>query len=251
MSGTIATTIDYSQDELDALADAFGVRWLGSARLAGPRDAVVEATLATALRGLVARRALLLEGTAASPRVRFLEPHATLLGTFVQPERIVRLEVHARARFERRLVFVRDGVAVEQQRTPSAGILRMTARPAAALEAIALDVLAPADHAAPAERRPLEVMLRALDADSETLAAQGAAPPLVDLAHARRRRVTLVDTVLDGRRVATLQTSWIDAGTLGWWRVEPEGDPAVLARLVPVAADEVRTALETRSPAPA
>jgi hypothetical protein len=248
VSGTIALSADYSQDELDAVADAFGVRWLGSARLLSPSHdrAVLEASLATALRGLVARRALVLEGTSTSPRIRLLEPHATLLETFVHPQRIVRVDVRAAKRFERRVAFVRGEVAVAQERAASPGIVRMTAHPALALERVLIGPLELVDAGARADRRPFELPLRALDAEPGDPALQGAA---VELRHARRRRIDFIDTTVDGHRVTTTHTSWIDGGRLGWWRVDPEGDPAVLARLVPVGMDAVRDALDPRSPA--
>lgn len=247
-SATLALGADYSQDELDALADAFGVRSLGSARLLSAartelEAAVLRATLSTALRGLVARRAIALEGTETAPRVAFLEPHATLLGTFIGARRVLRIDVRSEGRLERRVFFVRDAVAVEQQALPARAILRMTAHPAGSLPALVLDPLELGEDVPDDARRPLELSLRALEGGSENLRALGAPPAAIDLVHARRRRVELVDTTIDGHRVVTTAGTWIDAGALGWWRVEPEGDPAVMARVVPVDAGDLRTGM--------
>src|SRR4051794_5641440 len=94
MTGALAFSADYTQDELDAHADAFGMAALGAPRLAaepadGTAAAVRRAVLASALRSLVARRALVLTGTEARPRIQFLEPHAQILETFLRAEEIV------------------------------------------------------------------------------------------------------------------------------------------------------------------
>jgi hypothetical protein len=243
MSGTLAIGVDYSQDELDALADAYGVRALGSARLLEPPRveldaAVLRATLATALRGLVARRAIMLEGTATAPRIAFLEPHATVLAAFVGAQRIVRVDTRTPTRFDRRLVFVRDAVAVEQIALPARAIVRMTAHPAQALERLVLGSPQPVEATAD-DRRPFELSLRALDQTSEELTARGASAAAIDFAYARRRRIDITDTTFDGHRVTATASTWIDAGTLGWWRVEPDGDPAVVARISPVPAADL------------
>jgi hypothetical protein len=239
MTGAVAAlSADYSQDELDAIADAFGVPSAGSVRLsAGGHDAVLRAVLASALRGLVARRAIMLSGTAASPRIELLEPHGTLLGTFVGATRIVAIEERdAHGGVKRRVVFVRGDVAVEQRALGGQAIVRMTARPATSLTDL---VPAPPrdDAAADDGRRPLEIAAITLTRTADELRATGADVALVDLVHARRRTLTISDTRVAGHRFERETTAWLDAGALGWWRLEPDDhEPPVTLRLVPQGA---------------
>lgn len=236
MTGRVsALAADYSVDELDAVADAFGVPALGGPGLQAPSDAVLlRATLDTALRGLVARRAITLGGSASVPRIELLEPHATLLGTFAGAQRMVVVEERGRDRTERRVLFARDDVVVEQQALDHAGIVRMTAHPGGALTALALDPLGLRPGDDPVQpRAPLEVAASVLDRGGS---GQGAA---ADLLHARRRDVRLADTRIAGGRLTRTTTSWIDAGSLGWWRVEPDGrEPPAVLRLIPCSAGE-------------
>ena len=129
MSDALLTiSADYSVDELDALADAFGATGLATGDAADP---VTRARRATALRGLVARRAIALDGTASAPRIELLEPHGTLLGTVLAADRSVSVTATATDGVRRWVVFRRGDVAVEQHARPAQpAILRMTAHPA-------------------------------------------------------------------------------------------------------------------------
>jgi hypothetical protein len=239
-AGVLTLSVDYSVDELDALADAFGVAAFGSDRLGrGGTDAVLRATLATALRGLVARRAIALGGSAATPRIELLEPHGTILGTALGAARIVRVEVVDPAGIRSWVVFARGGVAVEQHALPAQpAILRMTAHPAERFEGLVLDPLGtPVDGRDRPGREALLLSTRMLSAASRELAAAGAPAAVVDLVHARRRRIELVDLRRDGSRVERRTTGWLDAGELGWWRLEPEADEdAAVVRAIPCSS---------------
>jgi hypothetical protein len=242
-----ALSADYSHDELDAVADAFGVTSRGSARLQSqPDDPLLRASLATALRGLVARRALTLGGTAASPRIELLEPHGTLLGTFIGATRVLSAEAEERSRTERWVVFLREDVAVQQCAVAGTAIVRMTAlAPSAAIASLLDSLRLPqSDAERDLTRRPLEASAAAFDRGSDALRAAGATDALIDLVHARRRRITIVEEQIDGRRMERRTRRWIDAGTLGWWRVEPDDyDPPTVVRLIPCEADEPKNVL--------
>jgi hypothetical protein len=245
--GATAVAVDYSVDELDAIADAFGRPILGGARLQLPAAerseldaALLRTALDTALRGLVARRAVDVQGSASAPRIALLEPHATVLGAFVGATRILAIDARTPDRFERRVLFLdaAAGVVAEQRPTRHAALVRMTARPAADFAALVREALAldPAQDA-PARRATLEVSASVLDGDAP--APPGAPSALADLLHARRRTLQVADTRVDGARLERRTSRWLDAGTLGWWRVEPDGRvPAAVMRLIPCAGEE-------------
>ncbi len=131
-----ALSIDYSDDELDAIAELFRRPDLGSRRVREPPEdapgrAAARAAIETATRGLVARRAIALEGTPVRPRVRFVEPHATLLGAFVGADATASVRVERPSRTTTRALFARDDVVVEQSSLPAQAIKRMIAHPRA------------------------------------------------------------------------------------------------------------------------
>jgi hypothetical protein len=130
--GLAALAIDYSDDELDAIASiqltviasCSGAR---SRRPAGarPREdlvarAAARAAIDAATRGLVARRAIALGGTPVRPRVRFIEPHATLLSAFVGADATASIRVERPGRTRVRALFA-DEAVVEQDSLPGQG----------------------------------------------------------------------------------------------------------------------------------
>ena len=239
-------TIDYSEDELDALADLFGVPALGSARLRRPpasatAEAVLRATLATATRSLVARRAMILTGTAIAPKVELLEPHATLLATFLGSTTVVSVERRRRDETERRVVFVRGDVAVEQRALAGRAIVRMTAHPAEALGALVAEPLAFDDVETPAEAEPFEATLLALEGGPDALAGE-APDALRELVYARRQMVVVTVASRSGQTVERTTLRCFSGGQLGLWRVEPDAD-GVIATATPVSPGDARDEL--------
>jgi hypothetical protein len=239
-------SIDYSEDELDALADLFGLPALGSARLrrppaTGTEEAVLRATLATATRGLVARHAMMLSGTAIRPKVELLEPHATILRTFLGSTAVLAVEQQRRAEVDRRVLFVRDDVVVEQRAVGGRAILRMVAHPAGALDELAAGALDLSDEQPQAAGEPLEVVTATLDRGFDEAHAE-APGVLRDLLYARRRAIRATASRQTGTGVERTALEWLDAGDLGLWRVERERE-GVTAMLAPTSAADARREL--------
>ena len=240
-------SIDYSEDELDALADLFGVPALGSARLrrppaSGTEEAVLRATLATATRSLVARRAMVLSGTAIAPTVELLEPHATLLRTFLGSTTVVSVERAERSATDRWVVFVREGVAVEQRAVQGRAIVRMTAHPAAALHALVAGPLSFEDSGAQPEGTPVAAAVRTLEEPPGADLSPGTPERLREVLYARRQTIDVkVVRRLEGA-VERTRLRWIDSGRVGLFRVEPDADEAT-ATLTPTTADAVEREL--------
>lgn len=254
--GVAALSVDYSDDELDAIADLFRRPDLGGRRVRDPGEdiaarAAARAAIDAATRGLVARRAIALEGTAVRPRVRFIEPHATLLGAFVGADATASVRVERPGRTQVRALFARDEVVVEQASLPGQAIKRMVAHPRALAPELLLHDLPFAPEADDGSRRvPHELTLTMLDR-AERVLEQGSEPPpwlsdeLLDLLHARTGSATIVVRRRHpGGIVLADRISWMAAGTLGTWRVEPVGtQPSVTVRLAPSSDDEVRRLL--------
>jgi hypothetical protein len=252
-----AVSIDYSDDELDAIAELFRRPDLGGRRVRDPAEDIVgraaaRAAIDAATRGLVARRALALEGATVRPRVRFIEPHATLLGAFVGADATASVRVERRERTQVRALFARDDVVVEQTSLPGQAIKRMVAHPRGeALRLLFEDLpFAPDAGDDAAARAPHELTLTMLDR-AERVLEQGSEPPpwlssaLLDLLHARTGSATvIVRRRHSGGIVLADRISWMAAGTLGTWRVEPVGtQPSVTVRLAPSTDDEIRRLL--------
>jgi hypothetical protein len=252
-----AVSIDYSDDELDAIAELFRRPDLGGRRVRDPAEdvagrAAARAAIDAATRGLVARRALALEGTEVRPRVRFIEPHATLLGAFVGADATASVRVERRGRTEVRALFARADVVVEQSSLPGQASKRMVAHPRAEALRLLFDGLpdAPEANDGPAGRVAHELTLTMLDR-AERVLEQGSEPPpwlssaLLDLLHARSGSATIVVRRRHPRGIVLAdRISWMAAGTLGTWRVEPVGtQPSVTVRLVPATDDEIRRLL--------
>lgn len=254
--GVAALSIDYSDDELDAIAELFRRPDLGGRRVRDPGEdiaarAAARAAIDAATRGLVARRAIALEGTPVRPRVRFIEPHATLLGAFVGADATASVRVERPGRTQVRALFARDDVVVDQASLPGQAIKRMVAHPRAQAPALLMDDLPFLPEAADGSRRvPHELTLTMLDR-AERVLEQGSEPPpwlsneLLDLLYARTGSATIVVRRRDpGGIVLADRISWMAAGTLGTWRVEPVGtQPSVTVRLAPSSDDEIRRLL--------
>lgn len=238
-----ALSADYSGDELDAIAELFDRPRLARRRQP-PSDAgerVRRAVADAALRALVARRALVLEGEPSRPRVRFLEPHATLLDPFVAAEATIWLRVGRPGGDEARALFVREDLVVEQRVLPGRAIARMTARPRTAARALALAELPlDADAASHRERRPLELTTRSWEAAQRALAAGEPPPPglagrALDVLHAGTAvgELHVVHRDAEGALIEH-RVAWLAAGALGIWRIEPgPGEPPATLLLVP------------------
>jgi hypothetical protein len=254
-----AISVDYSDDELDAIAELFRRPDLGGRRVRDPGEdvagrAAARAAIDAATRGLVARRAIALEGTAVRPRVRFLEPHATLLGAFVGADATASVRVERPGRTQVRALFARADVVVEQASLPGQAIKRMVAHPRGEALRLLFDDLPCAPEAGDdlRGRVPHELTLTMLDR-AERVLEQGSEPPswlsstLLDLLHARTGSATIVVRRRHpGGIVLADRISWMAAGTLGTWRVEPVGTtPSVTVRLAPTTDDEIRRLLTT------
>lgn len=251
-----ALSVDYSDDELDAIAELFRRPDLGGRRVRDPGEdvvarAVARASIDAATRGLVARRAIALEGTPVRPRVRFIEPHATLLGAFVGADATASVRVERPGHTQVRALFARGDVVVEQSSLPGQAIKRMVAHPRAqALELLLRDLPYSPEFEERAARVPHELTLTMLDR-AERVLEQGSEPPpwlssqLLDLLHARTGSATIVVRRRHpGGIVLADRISWMAAGTLGTWRVEPVGtQPSVTVRLAPAEDDDVRRLL--------
>jgi len=254
--GVAALSIDYSDDELDAIADLFRRPDLGGRRVRDPGEdvagrAAARAAMDAATRGLVARRAIALEGTPVRPRVRFIEPHATLLGAFVGADATASVRVERPGHTQVRALFARDDVVIEQVSLPGQAIKRMVAHPRAQAPALLFAGLPFAPEAGePAGRVPHELTLMMLDR-AERVLEHGSEPPpwlssgLLDLLHARTGSATVVVRRRHpGGIVRADRISWMAAGALGTWRVEPAGtQPSVTVRIAPSTDDEIRRLL--------
>jgi hypothetical protein len=251
-----ALSVDYSDDELDAIAELFRRPDLGGRRVLDPAEdavgrAAARAAIDAATRGLVARRAIALEGTPVRPRVRFIEPHATLLGAFVGADATASVRIERPGRTRVRALFARDDVVVEQASLPGQAIKRMVAHPRAeALELLFDDLPFAPEHDDGGGRTPHELTLTMLDR-AERVLEQGSEPPpwlsseLLDLLHARTGSATIVVRRRHpGGIVLADRISWLAAGSLGTWRVEPVGtQPSVTVRLAPSDDAEIRRLL--------
>ncbi|MBE2318831.1 hypothetical protein DVA67_022840 [Solirubrobacter sp. CPCC 204708] len=220
----LALTVDYGAEELSALGRLLAAD--DAPGLAAPEPAPMtpetrRAVHAAAWRGLVARRAILLEpGPPAS--FALAEPHASLLAPLIAPERTVVLDRWEPRGGERRVAFyLRENVAVEQEALPGL-IYRHTLIARAAVRERLLAAAAIPEDRPPAQGQPLETTRKALTASRDDTS-----PPLLYAALA----VGMV-----GEEV------WVDGGELGLWR--GRGQRTVTLR--PTTPDELRAALSPR-----
>jgi hypothetical protein len=235
-------SVDYSDDELDAIAEAFTRRDIARRERAGDAtDPIRRAQNQTALRGLVARRAIALGGSAARPRMEFLEPHATLLGAFLRAEAVATIRRERGPAAETVSLFADGDVVVEQAPRASLAIQRMTAHGrAAAPELLRRELdLAPraATTSATAGGEQIELTKRAMTAAVAAIEQGGERPECcperawaILYARTESGSVTISVRERSGRRSAE-KWSWADGGELGFWRVRSEPD-SPLVRLV-------------------
>ena len=204
-------TVDYGAEELSALGRLLGA---GEAPgLAAPEPAPMSAETrravqATAWRGLVARRALLIE-PGPPPSFAVAEPHASVLAPLIAPERVVTLargEAH-------RAFYLRGETAVEQ--VPLPGLLYRHTLFARVNAAERLLRAAAIEDRPEASGDPFEIPRTALSGDTHPLLY--AALSITDVG----------------------EFLWIDGGELGLWR----GTGSRTVRLEPVSADALRAAL--------
>ena len=238
-AATVKTlSIDYSDDELDALAVAFSRSDLARRPERVGGDPVRRAQQQTALRGLVARHAIALGGTPTRPRIEFLEPHATLLGAFLSAAAVatVRREVREEARTVS--LFVHDEVVVHQAALPGQAIQRMTAYGQGGAGALlAAELQLPQPPAEPVPRGGVELTRRMVRTTLEAIAAREPIPagvpgPAADILYARVASGSVAITSRD--RVGTRSAekwAWIDSGDVGLWRVRTSADSHMVTLL--------------------
>ena len=243
-------SIDYSDDELDAIAEAFTRRDIARRERAGDaHDPIRRAQGQTALRGLVARRAITLGGSAAHPRLTFLQPHATLLGAYLGAESIATVRVERSGAVRAMSFFAHGEVVVEQASRAGMAIQRMTAHGREVAGellrrelSLSSAVAAPASDGYELTRRMMTRAIAAFEAGDEPpeFVPGGAA----DILYARRSSGSVTITTRDptGTRSAE-KWSWIDAGELGLWRVEADPDSPIV-RLEAGAGDAVASEIE-------
>lgn len=242
-------SIDYSADELDALASAFRRADLARAPERAAGDPIERARHQTALRGLVARRAIVLSGTPARPRIALLDPHATLLGGWLGARAIATVRHEDRARTRVSSLHA-AGVLVHQEALPGQAIERLTAHGAgAAPELLAAELRLPdgssAEHPVPRLELTRRMIASSLEALAERRMPPERVPPLgADVLHARVASGSVsLDHWAPGGARTTSKWTWIDAGELGFWRVEAMPDDAIVA-FVAAEPDALRAEIE-------
>ena len=233
-----AISIDYSDDELDAIAAAFSRPDLArrAERVGG--DPIRRAQQQTALRGLVARHAIALSGTPTRPRIEFLEPHATMLGAFLQAQAVATVRREAREETRAVSLFAHDEVVVHQASLPAQAIQRMTAHGRdAAAAVLSAELALPQRPAEPVQRGAVELTRRMVQTTLDAIAARqsipvGVPPAAADILHARIASGSVAITSRD--RVGTRSAekwAWIDAGDVGLWRVRTSADSPMVTFL--------------------
>lgn len=225
---------DYSEDELDALAELFDVRALGSSRLldSDPEDVVLRAVLACATRSLVARRAIMLTGTAQRPQIEFLEPHATLLGTFLGAEEIVIVQRDGRGLSSRLVLFARNELVVTQEALAESAILRLKTYPRGQLPTLARGYLNLDDAVAvttPAIQTTIAHLIRAENAANGDVDVGTIDEHLRDVIYARRAICEVSVKRQSPARVEQITLRWIDAGVLGLWELGMDANEVAVA----------------------
>jgi hypothetical protein len=239
-------SVDYSDDELDALAAAFGRADLARRPERAGGDPIRRAQHQTALRGLVARRAIMLSGTAARPQIAFLDPHATLLGTWLRAATVATLRSESREAARSVSLLVGDGVVVHQAAIPGQAIQRLTAHGSdGAAELLAVELALDAAVAPPSAAAPIEVTARMVTSTLDAHARREPPPECVpsaaaDLLHARVSSGSLTLTSRAGTVRTAARWSWIDGGTLGLWQVRGGAESATLT-LEPASPSALRT----------
>lgn len=252
--GLVSVSADYSEDELDVIAELYDQARLRARHAEEGDDARLRRVVSDAvLRSLVARRALVMGGTAAHPRIRLLEPHSTLLNPMIGAEATVASRLVVRGDVTAKVLFARGGVLVEQVALPGLAIRRMTAHPREVLAAMAMDGLpVPEEQAAPADAEAFEIDPRVLGRIEQAVDRGEPLPAGVpefatELVHARQATATVrvVRKEKDGT-VVDDRVGWFDAGTMGLWSLgPPAGVREGVVRLSPVSGEALLGQLES------
>ncbi len=234
-------SIDYSDDELDALASAFTRPDLARRPDRAGSDPIRRAQQQTALRGLVARKAIALGGTTARPQITFLDPHATMLGAYLGAPVLATVR-HESAMGTRAVsLFSHDAVVVHQEAIPGQAVQRMTAHGVDGAPALLAAELRLPASTGPAGRQPIELTRRMITGAVEAFANREPAPDCVppvgaDLLYARVSSGSVAFTARDRSGVVGAEKwAWIDGGELGTWQVQTD-DASPLVRFVPIEA---------------
>lgn len=261
-----ATSVDYSSDELDALASAFLRPDLArrSERVGG--SAIERAQHGTALRGLVARHAIALGGQPGKPRITFLEPHATLLDAFLNAGAVATIRTEARLTRRAVSLFAADDAVVHRSELPGQEIHRLTAYPRLTAADLLVRELGLGDAtdggdatnggasrsasgdtgpAEPAGAGRFDLSRAALGAAVRAIEAEKPAPRDVpagaaDVLYARRSSgsVSISARARDGARIIGSWT-WIDAGDLGFWKVAGVGNDDSYVSMLAISPAEL------------
>ena len=231
-------SIDYSDDELDALASAFHRPDLARRPERVGGDAVRRAQQQTALRGLVARRAIALSGTASRPRIAFLDPHATMLGAYLSAPVLVTIRREEAVQARSVSLFVHGEVVVQQEALPGQALQRMTAYGAGGADALLAAELELPQGTGPSGATPIEMTRRMITGAVEAFDRREPAPDCVpadgaDLLYARVASGSVAITARDrSGTVGAQKWAWIDGGTLGLWQVHTD-EASPMVRFVP------------------
>lgn len=221
-------TVDYGAEELSALGRLLGAGDAPGLNAPDPAPMSPDtrrAVHAAAWRGLVARRALMIE-PGPPPSFAVAEPHASLLAPLIAPERALSLDRWTPTAETRWTMYLRESAAVEQEALP--GLLyRHTLRPRAAAAGRLL-------RAAAIEERRL----------SSEPAVQTTRAALTEPRTAESLPVLYAALSVTHLRAGEKAVVWVDAGDLGLWRGSgPGSGPRAAVRLEPVSADALRSAL--------
>lgn len=227
-------SIDYSDDELDALASAFNRSDLARRPERAGGDAIRRAQQQTALRGLVARRAIALSGSRTRPRISFLEPHATMLGAYLGAPALVTIRRESSLATRVVSLFAHDEVVVEQEALDGQAIQRMTAHGVGGAALLLTAELELPESAGPDGRTAIELTRRMITGAVEAFDRRDPAPDCVpkfgaDLLYARVSSGSVAITSRDRTgTVSAEKFAWIDAGTFGLWQIHSdENSPLV------------------------
>lgn len=239
-----SVSIDYSDDELDALASAFTRPDLARRPERAGGDAIRRAQQQTALRGLVARKAIALGGTAGRPSITLLEPHATLLGAFLSAPVLATVR-HESAMGTRAVsLFAHDAVVVHQDAIPGQALQRMTAQGVDGAPALLASELRLPAGGGPEGREPIELTRRMINGAVEAFERREPAPECVpqrgaDLLYARVSSGSMALTARDRSGIVGAEKwAWIDGGELGTWQIRTDDD-SPLVRFVPIDGTEL------------
>ncbi len=231
-------SIDYSDDELDALASAFNRTDLARRPERAGGDAIRRAQQQTALRGLVARRAIALSGSRTRPQISFLEPHATMLGAYLGAPALATIRRESSALTRVVSLFAHDEVVVYQEALAGQAIQRMTAHGVGGAGLLLAAELELPHGEGPPGRLPIELTRRMITGAVEAFDRREPAPDCIpkfgaDLLYARVSSGSVAITSRDRTGVVGAEKfAWIDAGTFGLWQIHTD-DTTPMVQFVP------------------